>query len=59
MYHAWRGASHLRLKQLHDRYGPIVRIGPNLLDVDLPEIIKDLYGFKDEWCKVGLNPCRK
>ncbi|KAI8271935.1 hypothetical protein K4K56_002839 [Colletotrichum sp. SAR 10_98] len=28
------------MKKLHDKYGPIVRLGPNLLDIDIPELIK-------------------
>jgi hypothetical protein len=41
------------IKQLHEKYGPIVRIGPNLLDLDLPELIKVVYGTDGKWAKVS------
>ncbi|KAI1748114.1 cytochrome P450 [Xylaria castorea] len=45
------GRYHLHMLELHDRYGPIVRIGPNLLDIDMPEVIKTLYGSDTNWRK--------
>ncbi|KAF4962986.1 hypothetical protein FSARC_8963 [Fusarium sarcochroum] len=45
------GDSHLILKKLHKKYGSIVRIGPNLIDVDIPEITKDIFAFKTGWQK--------
>ncbi|KAI0552332.1 cytochrome P450 [Xylaria curta] len=45
------GQYHLHMLKLHDRYGPIVRIGPNLLDIDMPEIIKTVYGSDTNWRK--------
>jgi hypothetical protein len=51
---------HLTIKKLHERYGPVVRIGPNLLDLDHPELIKILYGTDGKWRKVsaGHETCR-
>ncbi|TRX90036.1 hypothetical protein FHL15_009137 [Xylaria flabelliformis] len=34
------GRYQLHMLELHDRYGPIVRIGPNLLDIDMHDVIK-------------------
>ena len=48
------GEYHLRIKELHEKYGPVVRIGPNLLDLDYPELIKTLYGTDDKWRKVSI-----
>ncbi|KAI2616509.1 cytochrome P450 [Hypoxylon sp. NC1633] len=45
------GSYHLHIKKLHDRYGPVLRIGPNHLDLDLPELSKTLYGSDVRWRK--------
>jgi hypothetical protein len=45
----------LTIKKLHEKYGPVVRIGPNLLDLDYPELIKILYGTDCKWRKVGTG----
>ena len=47
------GKYHLILKKLHNKYGAVVRIGPNLLDLDYPELIKTLYGTNEEWRKAS------
>ncbi|KAF5672609.1 cytochrome P450 monooxygenase [Fusarium circinatum] len=39
------------IKDLHNKYGPVVRIGPNLLDLDYPELIKTIYSTDGKWCK--------
>jgi hypothetical protein len=41
------------MKKLHDQYGPVVRIGPNLVDLDYPELIKTIYSTDEAWRKVG------
>ncbi|KAK1221394.1 hypothetical protein PQX77_015801 [Marasmius sp. AFHP31] len=33
MYISWMGKQHIRLKELHDQYGPVVRTGPNDVSV--------------------------
>ena len=52
LYHVWRGNSHLVVKQLHDKYRLVVRIGPNVLDLDFPELAKKIYNIKGDWLKV-------
>ncbi|KAI0009688.1 cytochrome P450 [Xylariaceae sp. FL0662B] len=42
---------HIHMKQLHDKYGPVVRIGPNLLDLDTPELAKTIYTTDISWRK--------
>ena len=37
---------------LHEKYGDIVRVGPNLLSFGNPEAIKDVYGVGKAWNKV-------
>ncbi|QKD59202.2 cytochrome P450 [Fusarium oxysporum Fo47] len=43
------------IQDLHKKYGPIIRIGPNLLDLDYPELIKIIYGTDHRWLKFYLN----
>ncbi|KAH8666577.1 cytochrome P450 [Xylariales sp. PMI_506] len=45
------GEYHFEIKKLHDKYGPILRIGPNLLDLDFPELAKTIYGTDGKWRK--------
>lgn len=44
-----------RMNKLHEKYGPIVRIGPNLLDLDFPELSRVIYGTDGKWVKVSSN----
>ncbi|KAK7932552.1 hypothetical protein PG985_003264, partial [Apiospora marii] len=45
------GSYHLGVKKLHETYGPVVRIGPNTLDIDYPELSKTFYGTDGKWKK--------
>ncbi|KAF9877443.1 hypothetical protein CkaCkLH20_05143 [Colletotrichum karsti] len=45
------GNYHVKIKELHEKYGPVVRIGPNTLDLDVPQLIKTLYGTDGKWRK--------
>jgi len=45
-----------RMKKLHEKYGPIVRIGPNLLDLDYPELSRIIYNTDGKWVKVNSSP---
>ncbi|KAE8825616.1 hypothetical protein PTNB73_08613 [Pyrenophora teres f. teres] len=38
------GKWHLKIRKLHSKYGPIVRIGPNELSYACPEAWEDIYG---------------
>ncbi|KAI5458779.1 cytochrome P450 [Mariannaea sp. PMI_226] len=51
LYQASTGDSHLVLQDLHRKYGPIVRITPSIIDVDMPELIKVMFGTKNDWLK--------
>ncbi|KAF4967126.1 hypothetical protein FSARC_5287 [Fusarium sarcochroum] len=51
MYQVYTGNSHLVLERLHKKYGPIVRIGPNFVDIDKPEIIPNVFALKEDWQK--------
>ncbi|KAI5862015.1 putative cytochrome P450 [Durotheca rogersii] len=37
------GQTAFRIKSLHEKYGPIVRVGPNELHIDDPEYYNDVY----------------
>ncbi|OTB01036.1 hypothetical protein M426DRAFT_75440 [Hypoxylon sp. CI-4A] len=51
LYHAWTGKIHTEIKRLHAKHGPIVRITPHILDVDMPEMIPTIYNRKEDWPK--------
>lgn len=46
LWHSYRGDRHLELWRLHQRYGPVVRFGPNSLSFKSSSALKDIYGFK-------------
>ncbi|KAI0592856.1 cytochrome P450 [Biscogniauxia sp. FL1348] len=48
------GSYHIHIKKLHDQYGPILRIGPTLLDLDTPELVKTLYSSDAVWKKTDF-----
>ena len=50
------GSYHLRMRQLHKKHGPVVRIGPNTLSLDYPDLIKTVYGTDGKWPKAGSTP---
>ncbi|KAK3391826.1 cytochrome P450 [Sordaria brevicollis] len=43
-----------RMKKLHEKYGPIVRIGPNILNLDFPELTRTIYGTDPKWKKTNF-----
>lgn len=43
-YYGSFGKYHIKLKQLHDEYGPIVRIGPNELSIIQADMIPHILG---------------
>ena len=53
MFHVRQGKYHEVIHQLHKKYGPVVRIGPNVLDLDYPELTKTIYNTKANYLKVG------
>ncbi|KAI6780213.1 Isotrichodermin C-15 hydroxylase-like protein [Emericellopsis cladophorae] len=46
LYHAYRGDRHLEFWRLHQKYGPVVRFGPNHISFNSRAALKDIYGFK-------------
>ncbi|KAK1991624.1 cytochrome P450 [Colletotrichum falcatum] len=46
LYHAWIGDRHLDFYKLHNKYGKVVRFGPNSLSFNSAASLKDIYGFR-------------
>ncbi|KAE8147819.1 cytochrome P450 [Aspergillus avenaceus] len=51
MYHVRQGHSQRVLHDLHKKYGPVVRIAPNVVDLDFPGLIKTIYNTKSDYRK--------
>lgn len=45
-YHAWLGDGHHELWRCHERYGNVVRYGPDSLSFCSDTALKEIYGFK-------------
>ncbi|ORX95259.1 cytochrome P450 [Clohesyomyces aquaticus] len=45
-WYAYLGSRHLEFQRCHERYGPIVRMGPNLLSINTNTALKSIYGFR-------------
>ena len=39
LYDVWKGHAHWTAIKLHDKYGPVVRIAPNVVQISDPEMI--------------------
>lgn len=55
MVHAYNGQMHVVSKKLHDKYGPVVRMAPNYLDVDYSSLIKTCFDVQGVWQKVSIS----
>lgn len=42
--------------ELHKKYGPVVRVGPNLLSFADPKALKTIYGLNKGYVKVWASP---
>ncbi|KAK7911620.1 cytochrome P450 [Apiospora marii] len=51
LYITWRGQSHVVIHELHKKFGPVVRLGPSMLDLDILDFIKVVYSTKAQWKK--------
>lgn len=49
---AYGGRAELTHKFLHEKYGSAVRIGPNLVSLNDPDLIRTIYSAKGEFLKV-------
>ncbi|KAG6110715.1 hypothetical protein E4U31_005416 [Claviceps sp. LM219 group G6] len=46
LYHAYKGDRHLEFWRMHQRYGKVVRFGPNSLSFNSSQSLRDIYGFR-------------
>ncbi|KAH8433934.1 cytochrome P450 [Aspergillus melleus] len=51
MFYVRQGQSQRVIQELHKKYGPVVRIAPNVLDLDIPDLIKTIYNTKANYVK--------
>lgn len=49
--YCWRNTE-IPLRDVHDRYGDIARVGPNALSFRDPQAIRDIFGAGKNWAKV-------
>lgn len=54
-YDVYKGHAHLTAIDLHQKYGPLVRIAPNHVSVADPKMISVIYTNKEEFTKVTLS----
>lgn len=57
MFYCWRNTE-IPLRDLHDRYGDVVRTGPNALSFRDPQAIRDIFGAGKNWAKVRTIQAR-
>ncbi|KAH7313703.1 cytochrome P450 [Stachybotrys elegans] len=53
-WHVWKsrnGQNHLLLEQLHEKYGPVIRTGPEELTIIDPAVMPAVDGFRSECTK--------
>ncbi|KID98174.1 Cytochrome P450 family protein, partial [Metarhizium majus ARSEF 297] len=46
LYHAYKGDRHLEFWRMHQKYGKVVRFGPNSVSFNSNQSLKEIYGFK-------------
>lgn len=47
----WKGNAHEEYCKLHQKYGPMVRTAPNVVDVSDPAAIPVIYGINSKFLK--------
>ena len=43
-------------QKLHEKFGPAVRIGPNMVSLSDPGLLKVVYSIRPDYVKVRLSP---
>ncbi|KAJ9299754.1 hypothetical protein DTO271G3_2638 [Paecilomyces variotii] len=54
LFDVWGGRCELTQKLLHEKYGPVVRLGPNMVSLSDPALIATLYGINGDWLKTDF-----
>ncbi len=52
LFYSYRGTL-FPMRDLHERYGSVVRYGPNTLTFSDPQAVKDIFGAGKNWDKVN------
>lgn len=55
MCHAYRNRHREPMLHMHEKYGDVVRMGPNVLSFQQPQAIKDIYGAGKHYKKVSSS----
>jgi hypothetical protein len=55
VYRLWSGQAPSVYLQLHEKYGPIVRTGPNTVSIADPSTIPTIYGISSSFLKVTIH----
>jgi cytochrome P450 len=50
-HRVWAGSFEHDNIALHKKYGPIVRVGPDLYSIDSPSVVKSVYGISSKFAK--------
>jgi hypothetical protein len=53
LYDVWKRDTHYSFRRLHNQYGPVVRVAPNVLSFADPDAITDIYGLNKGYTKVS------
>lgn len=51
----WQGRAELTYVELHEKYGDVVRIGPNCVSISKSDCINDIYGIGKGYIKASHN----
>ncbi|KAK0617473.1 cytochrome P450 monooxygenase [Immersiella caudata] len=51
LYYAWRGTKHLRVQEMHKKYGDVVRLEPAFLSLITPNAVQEIYGAGSKFRK--------
>ncbi|PWY88534.1 benzoate 4-monooxygenase cytochrome P450 [Aspergillus heteromorphus CBS 117.55] len=51
LYWTWAGTLQFKIKDFHDRYGEVIRIGPNSLTYRSPQVWREIYGTQRRFPK--------
>lgn len=49
-----RGRPETTLYELHKKHGDYVRLGPNVISISNPELLKEIYGINKGYMKVTI-----
>ncbi len=56
LYDVWKGQAHMTAIKAHEKYGPVVRIGPNHVSIADPNMIGIIYSTKENFTKTAFYP---